>query len=131
MTHEPRSPATFRHSSLVIESDQSVRQLLVPAVRQALSQSDGVFMAVAAGTARLVRAELGPAADTLEWGDTAAFYQRLGFAYEAFRRFLAAAHAAGRRVHVFAQPDLGLSPGPDAGPGLSPGLSPAQPRPRP
>lgn len=116
MARELRSPATpgapaFFHTALIVESDRSVRDLLVPAVREAMAEADLVFLAVAAGTARLLREELGPAADTFDWGDTAAFYQRLGFTYEAFRRFLAAAHAAGRRVHVFAEPALGGQPG--------------------
>jgi anti-sigma regulatory factor (Ser/Thr protein kinase) len=116
MAREPRSPAipgaaAFFHTALVVDSDRSVHDLLVPAVRQAMTEADQVFLPVSAGTARLLREELGPAADTLDWGDTAAFYQRLGFAYEGFRRILAAAHEAGRRVHVFAEPVLGEQPG--------------------
>jgi anti-sigma regulatory factor (Ser/Thr protein kinase) len=118
MAVEHRLPATsgspqsgFRHSALIVESDQSVRELLVPAVRQALAETGDVFVAVSADTASALRAELGPVAGTLEWGDTAGPRQRLGFAYEGFRRFLAAAHDAGRRIHVFAEPDLG--PGTD------------------
>jgi anti-sigma regulatory factor (Ser/Thr protein kinase) len=114
MTHETSSPAArgFMHSALVIESDQAIRELLAPAVRRALAEADGVFAAVSGPTADLLRAELGAAAGSLQWGDPAAFYQRLGFAYEGFRRFLAAAHAAGRRVAVFAEP---ARPGPGDG----------------
>jgi len=95
------------------ESDRSLRELLVPAVRQALTEADSVFVAVSDRTARLLRSELGADADAVDWGDTAAFYQRLGFAYEAFRRFLTGARDAGRRVHVFAEPSVG---GPDDDP---------------
>lgn len=111
-----QSPATrgFPHSLLILDSGRSVRQVLAPAVRQALESSDGVVMAVGADTARLLRDELGGAAGQLEWRDTSAFYQRLGFAYEAFRRFLADAHAAGRRIHLFAEPDV-AGDGDDAG----------------
>jgi anti-sigma regulatory factor (Ser/Thr protein kinase) len=130
MAHIPRIPAppgtacestacestacegtAFFHTALIVDSDTTVRGLLAPAVRRATTEADLVFLTVSAGTARLLRDELGPAADTLGWGDTAAVYQRLGFAYEAFRRYLAAAHAAGRRVHVFAEPDLVEPPG--------------------
>jgi anti-sigma regulatory factor (Ser/Thr protein kinase) len=114
MAVENRLPATsgfpqpgFRHSALIVECGQSVRKVLVPAVRQSLEEDGEVFVAVSAATADGLRAELGAVADTLEWGDTAGLYQRMGFAYEGFRRFLAAAHDAGRRVHVFAEPDLG------------------------
>jgi anti-sigma regulatory factor (Ser/Thr protein kinase) len=48
-------------------------------------------------------------ADVLTWSDPGGFYQRLGSAYEAFRRYLADQHRAGRRVHVIAEPDL-ISP---------------------
>ena len=110
----PRSRARgFRHSALIVESDRSLRELLVPAVRQALTEADSVFVAVSDRTARLLRSELGADADAVDWGDTAAFYQRLGFAYEAFRRFLTGARDAGRRVHVFAEPSVG---GPDDDP---------------
>lgn len=108
MVAESQSPATsdFLHGALIIDSDQSVREVLAPAVRRALADGDGIFMAVAEPTARLLREELGAEADELEWGDVSAFYQRLGFAYEGFRRFLAAVHAAGRRIHLFAEPDV-------------------------
>lgn len=106
--------AGFRHSALIVESDRSLREVLLPAVRQALTDADGVFLAVSDATADLLRAGLGPDADLVDWGDTAALHQRLGFAYEACRRFLAGAYRAGRRVHVFAEPAVG---GPDDDPG--------------
>jgi anti-sigma regulatory factor (Ser/Thr protein kinase) len=105
--------AGFRHSALIVESDRSLRELLVPAVRRALTEADSVFVAVSDDTAGLLRAELGPDAGAVDWGDTAAFYPRFGFAYEAFRRFLTGARDTGRRVHVFAEPSVG---GPDDDP---------------
>lgn len=39
-------------------------------------------------------------------GAVVTFYRRLGFAFSGFRSYLAAQHAAGRRVHVVAEPDL-------------------------
>lgn len=101
-----RPESDFLHSALVIDSDQSVRQVLAPAVREALADADEVFMVVSEDTGRLVREELGAAAGPLEWADTSTFYQRLGFAYEACRGFLAAAHNAGRRIRVFAEPEV-------------------------
>jgi anti-sigma regulatory factor (Ser/Thr protein kinase) len=100
---------------VIVDSGQAVRNILVPAVHRALLACDGVFLAVGDGTARLLRAGLGAAAGELEWGQTSGLYhQRLGFAYEGFRRVLAAAHAAGRRIHVFAEPQL-ASDAADAG----------------
>jgi anti-sigma regulatory factor (Ser/Thr protein kinase) len=111
----PGFPAAgFRHSALIVESDRSLRELLVPAVRRALTEADGVSLAVSDATARLLRAELGPDAGAVRWEDRARC-QRLGFAYEAFRRFLAGARDAGRRVHVFAEPSVG-GPGDEPSP---------------
>ena len=96
----------FLHSVLIIDSDQDVQRILVPAVRRALAEADGVLVAVSDDTANLLGEELGAVDGKLEWGDTSVFYQRLGFAYEGFRRLLAARHAAGRRIHVFAEPNV-------------------------
>jgi anti-sigma regulatory factor (Ser/Thr protein kinase) len=108
MTSDTRSPAMpgFVHSAVIIDSGQTVREVLAPAVREALAEADGVFMAVSDDTARLLREELGTADGKLEWGDASALYQRLGFTYESVRRILAAARAAGRRIHFFAEPDV-------------------------
>jgi anti-sigma regulatory factor (Ser/Thr protein kinase) len=96
----------FRHAALIVDSDETVRHRLVPALRQDLERNAPVLMVVGADTERVVRAEFGASSDRLEWGDASAFYQRLGFAFEGFRSYLAAQHAAGRRVHVVAEPDL-------------------------
>jgi anti-sigma regulatory factor (Ser/Thr protein kinase) len=62
---------------------------------------------VVGNDARTVLAEhVGDLGGALRWSDPSAFYQRLGFAYEGFRRYLADQHTAGRRVHVVAEPDL-------------------------
>ncbi|HVT66123.1 MAG TPA: sensor histidine kinase [Trebonia sp.] len=101
-----RPEREFLHSALITDSDESVRQLLAPAVRRALSEADQVFMVVSEDTGRLVQEELGAAADPLRWADTSAFYQRLGFAYEGFRGLLAAAQDGGHAIHVFAEPEV-------------------------
>lgn len=100
------SPAVpgFMHSALIADSDQRVRQVLVPAMRRALIEADGVFAVVSARTARILREGLGKAADQLGWDDSGVFHRPLGFAHESFRRLLAAAHAGGRRLHVFTEP---------------------------
>lgn len=96
----------FRHAALIVDSDETLRHRLMPALRESLDREAPVLMVVGAGTERLVRAELGASGDRLEWRDTSAYSQRLGFTFEAFRTYLAAQHAAGRRVHVVAEPDL-------------------------
>jgi anti-sigma regulatory factor (Ser/Thr protein kinase) len=102
----------FRHAALIVDSDDSVRTRLVPALRESIDGETPVLMVVGPDTERLVRDELGGLSDRLEWGDAGSFYQRLGFAFEGFRRYLAAQHAVGRTVQVVAEPDLaaGVSP---------------------
>jgi anti-sigma regulatory factor (Ser/Thr protein kinase) len=103
----------FRHAALIVDSDETLRHRLVPALRENLDRNTPVLMVVGADTRRLVCAELGASGDRLEWGDTAAYSQRLGFTFEGFRSYLAAQHAAGRRVHVVAEPDLSAGVGRD------------------
>jgi anti-sigma regulatory factor (Ser/Thr protein kinase) len=104
MTAEAQS--SFVHAALIVDSDDAVIERLVPILRESIDAGLPVLMVVSEGLERLVRAELGPLGDRLEWSAPAAFYQRLGFAYEEFRRYLQQQHALGRRVHVVAEPDV-------------------------
>jgi anti-sigma regulatory factor (Ser/Thr protein kinase) len=97
----------FRHTAVVVDSDDAIGAVLVPELQRSIEAAEPVLMVVGDRTAGLVRAALGPGSRELEWGSSAAFYQRLGFAYESFRRYLAAQQAVGRRVHVVAEPDFG------------------------
>jgi anti-sigma regulatory factor (Ser/Thr protein kinase) len=101
-----RSDSSFAHTALIVDSDDTLRTRLVPALRRSLRDDQHFLMVVRQHTATVVRDALAEGGDHLEWGDPGAFYQRLGFAYEGFRRYLAEQHAAGRRVHVVAEPDL-------------------------
>jgi anti-sigma regulatory factor (Ser/Thr protein kinase) len=106
------SDGAFVHAALIIDSDESLRNRLMPALRRSLADDVPVTMVVSPDTERLVRADLGERGDRMHWHRPDAFYQRLGFAFEGFRRFLAAHHAAGQRVHVVAEPDVttGIDP---------------------
>lgn len=104
----------FVHAAMIIESDETLRRLLVPELRRSLQVGEPVFLVVSEHTAAVVRDHLGPGSASLGWGDRSVFYQRLGFAYEAFRRYLAEQHARRRRVHVVAEPDLPADLGSDA-----------------
>jgi anti-sigma regulatory factor (Ser/Thr protein kinase) len=108
---EADGTAGFAHTAVIVDSDRALRAVLVPALRRALDAREAVHLVVGAHTAEVVRDELGARADDVRWGDPRGYYQRLGFAYEGFRRYLADAHAAGRRVHVIAEPDLAGGPG--------------------
>ncbi|SNY24260.1 sensor histidine kinase [Paractinoplanes atraurantiacus] len=102
----PADADRFRHTALVLDGARTVDTALVPHLRRLLRAGEPVFMVVGDHTATAVRRSLGAAGGALEWGDSTGFYQRLGFAYEGFRRHLAAEHANGRHVHVIAEPDL-------------------------
>jgi len=98
-TDTERSGAdTFEHAALIVDSDEGLRNRLVPAVRRCLELDLPVMVVVAAHTERLLRADLGGHGDRVRWGQPGAFYQRLGFAFEGFRRLLAAQHANGERL---------------------------------
>src|SRR5262245_51449336 len=96
----------FRHDALIVESDRTIERLLVPILLDRLATGYPVLMVVAPHTELAVRSQLRDAANALEWGSSDAFYQRLGYTYEGFRRYLSGQHAQGRAVHVVAEPDV-------------------------
>jgi anti-sigma regulatory factor (Ser/Thr protein kinase) len=106
---------TFEHAALIVDSDESLRACLAPALRRCLDRDLPVMMVVGAHTERVVRAELGEHGDRMSWHQPGAFYQRLGFAFEGLRRLLSAQHAAGQRIHLFTEPDVAAGTEP-AGP---------------
>jgi anti-sigma regulatory factor (Ser/Thr protein kinase) len=105
----PHAQHHFLHSVLIVHSDETLRERLVPALRRALRDGEAVLMVVHPHTEQVVRDGLGDQAADLNWGGTQAFYQRLGFTFEAFRRYLARQHAAGQRVYIVAEPDIPAS----------------------
>ena len=97
----------FAHSALIISADLDLPSVLGPQLHRSAGIYDEVLLVVGARTrAALARSVADVPRGVLSWGDPASFYQRLGSAYEAFRRYLAAQHQGGRRVHVIAEPDL-------------------------
>ena len=100
------SDSTFVHAAMIVESDDSLRARLIPALRRSLETDEHVLMVVGSHTERLVRAELGEAGTGLQWDKPTAVYQRLGVTFETVRRYLAEQHASGRRVHIVTEPDI-------------------------
>jgi hypothetical protein len=96
----------FQHAALIIDSDDTVRTHLIPALRDSLANGEDVLMVVSSQTESVVRDELGTRSDELDWGDPTAFYRRLGLTYDGFRRYLAEQHAAHHRVQVVTEPDI-------------------------
>lgn len=101
----------FLHCVLIVDSDQTLRDRLVPALNRSLVAGQPVQMVVSEHTEQVVRAALGADADKLDWADRReAFSQRLGFIFETFRRYLAEEARCGRHVHVVAEPDILTDP---------------------
>ena len=98
--------AGFDHTALIVESDGALRRRLLPVLEDHLVAAEPVLMVLAEHTEQVMRDALGHRAGALEWAETGAFDQRLGFVYEGFRRYLQRQHDAGRRVHVIAEPDV-------------------------
>ncbi|WP_250032766.1 sensor histidine kinase [Paractinoplanes maris] len=101
------------HTALIIDSDNELLNTLLPELRRSAGRYDEVLLVIGRDTRTMLAEHLGDLGGALHWRDPSAFYQRLGFAYEGFRRYLAEQHAAGHRVHVIAEPDL--AGGVDAG----------------
>jgi anti-sigma regulatory factor (Ser/Thr protein kinase) len=95
----------FVHAALILEAEHDLEVLAAELIRTARLY-DEVLMVVGDHARAVLTDHLGHAADGMRWDRPGAFYQRLGFAYERFRRHLAGEHRAGRRVHVVAEPDL-------------------------
>jgi anti-sigma regulatory factor (Ser/Thr protein kinase) len=95
-----------RHAAMITRTDADLRAVLVPELRRSAGQYDEILVVIGEHTRAVLGEQVGDLAGVLRWGDPAAFYQRLGFTYEGFRRYLADQHAAGRRVHVVAEPTL-------------------------
>lgn len=111
---DQRPGSTFVHAALIVDSDDGLRTRLIPVLSRRLDRQEPVLMVVSDPTERVVRAELGALSDELQWGQPGAFYQRLGFAFEGFRRYLAEQHTRGRRVQVVAEPDIATGIDPDS-----------------
>lgn len=105
MAHGPGPlAARFVHVALIIETDRDLDMLATELTRSA-KLYDEVLVVVGERTRALLAGLVGDLPAAVCWGAQDGFYQRLGFAYERFRRYLADEHRAGRRAHVIAEPD--------------------------
>ncbi|WIN00225.1 sensor histidine kinase [Actinoplanes oblitus] len=111
-----RSTDAFPHSALLPGSDDELVTALSAELRRSLTAYDEILLVVSDRTRALLTDPPHHLPGLLRWGDPAAFYQRLGLAYESFRRYLAEQADKDRRVHVIAEPDLSADPGHDGPP---------------
>ncbi|GIF17005.1 sensor histidine kinase [Actinoplanes teichomyceticus] len=94
----------FIHAALVVSDDADLRAVLAPELRRSAAAYDEVLLVVGDRTRALLTERDPGVATAVSWADPGAFYQRLGSAYDRFRRYLADRHRAGQRVHVIAEP---------------------------
>jgi anti-sigma regulatory factor (Ser/Thr protein kinase) len=106
MGSEAVEGAGVRHTAMIIDADAELRTVLLPELRRSAGRYDEILLVVGDRTRTMLDSQVGGLAGVVRWGDRAAFYQRLGLAYEEFRRYLAEQHTAGRRVHVVAEPNV-------------------------
>ncbi|WP_249998275.1 ATP-binding protein [Actinoplanes sp. M2I2] len=111
-------PSVREHGSdlahtAIVGSAADLPAVLVPELRRSAGRYDEVLLVVGHDTRAALQGQVGELDGNVRWSDPRGFYQRLGFAYESFRRYLAGQAEAGRRVHVIAEPDLtgGADPG--------------------
>ncbi|GAA4606216.1 anti-sigma regulatory factor (Ser/Thr protein kinase) [Actinoplanes octamycinicus] len=103
------------HTALIPGSDLELVTALTAELRRSAGDYDEVLLVVSDRTRALLADATHDLSGVLRWDDPAAFYQRLGFAYECFRRYLAEQAGRRRRVHVVAEPDLSDDDGPAPG----------------
>ena len=115
------SSAPAPHSALIVSSSADLVAALRPEIERSLDAYDRVHVVVGDEKRALLTAALGDRAGALRWDRPATFYQRLGFSYETFRRYLADWHGRGRRLHMIAEPELSDSPDRGGYPGRTAG----------
>jgi anti-sigma regulatory factor (Ser/Thr protein kinase) len=108
-TNRGRS-GTFDHRALVVDADDTIPRLLLPELRRRITCDQPVLMVVGGDTEAIIRDRLGPDAHALQWAPTNAFYQRTGFTYSRFHRYLRERHSRQEVVHIIAEPDVVTDP---------------------
>jgi anti-sigma regulatory factor (Ser/Thr protein kinase) len=108
---DPDGPDQPGHTLALYDSDESLRVRALPYLRAGLDRGESVVVVVSEEVAQVLRAALGSDADRVEWRAAGAMYLRLGSMFEGFRRFLAERRAAGARMRLLTQGEVG----PEAG----------------
>jgi anti-sigma regulatory factor (Ser/Thr protein kinase) len=101
---------TFDHRALIVDADDTVDRVLLPYLRRKITSDEAVLMVVGADTEATVRDRLGPDAHALQWAPMNAFYQRTGFTYSRFLRYLRERQSRQEVVHIVAEPDVVTDP---------------------
>jgi hypothetical protein len=104
------SGGRFDHRALIVDADDTIQRLLVPRLHRKIAAHEAVLMVVGADTAAIIRDRLGRDADALHWAPMDGFYQRLGFTYSKFLRYLREQHSRQQVVNVIAEPDTVTDP---------------------
>ena len=96
----------FDHRALVVDADDTIPRLLLPHLHRKINSRQAVLMVVGTDTEALIRDRLGSDAHALQWAPMNAFYQRTGFTYSRFLRYLRDRHSRQEVVHIVAEPDV-------------------------
>jgi hypothetical protein len=109
----PGRPATREdgapHAVALYDSEESLRARVVPYVREGLDRGETVVAVVSDAAERILRSALRGDAGRVQWRAGEVSYDRLGAMFEGFRQFLADQRAAGAKVRLLTQNDVGAT----------------------
>jgi len=114
-TLDGTGPDSPRHTALVVKSDTTIDDLLVPQLYRQIDTGRAVLVAVSSGTERRVRDRMGAAADTVQWVPSLTRSTRLGVAVSQLARVMQDRHAMRQPLYLVSEPDSTLdgTPMPD------------------
>ncbi|GAA4609442.1 hypothetical protein GCM10023107_91640 [Actinoplanes octamycinicus] len=104
-----------RHTALVVESDTTIDDSLVPHLYRQIDAGRAVLVAVSSGTERRVRDRMGAAADMVQWVPSLTRSTRLGVAISHLASVMQDRHARRQPLYLVSEPDPTLdgTPVPD------------------
>ena len=98
------------HAVALYDSEESLGARVVPYLREGLDRGETVVAVVSDAAEQIVRSALGGDADRVQWRAGEVSYHRLGAMFEGFRQFLADQRAAGARMRLLTENDVGGGP---------------------
>lgn len=96
------SDVAFSHAAVLYNSDEQLRDRVVPYVEEGLRRDENVLVNTSEAAEQVLREGLGSAATRVQWNAPGISY-RLGRMHEAYRDFLAEQYSAGMSTRVVAE----------------------------
>jgi anti-sigma regulatory factor (Ser/Thr protein kinase) len=101
---QPAGPdVAFSHAAVVYDSDEQLRDRVVPYVEEGLRRDENVLLTISDAAEHVLREALGSAATRVQWKAPGISYDRLGRMYEAYRAYLAEQYTAGLPTRIVAE----------------------------